>query len=109
MKYILSLIALVLVVGSCDNHSTGPRYDPGCHSIPSDEPQVFCNGDSIPWDCVKQERYVNGKLRFHYSEDGCCDALIETLSGTPTGTKTPITEDQVRKGLNLERDDEQRE
>lgn len=109
MKYLLSLIALVLVVGSCDNHQTGKRYDPGCHTVPPGEPSVFCSGDSIQWDCVMQERYVNGKLRFHYSKDSCCDAIIETLSGTPTGTKTPVTEDQVRKGMGLELDDGQRE
>jgi len=109
MKYILSLIALVLVIGSCDNKDTGKHYDPDCHAIPSGEPKIFCNGDSIPWDCVKQERYVNGKLKFHYSKEGCCDAVIETLSGTPTGKRTSITEDQIQEGLNFEPEHEQRE
>jgi len=104
-KYIIGLIAIAFLFVGCgqssepDSCGTQMVYDPGCHSIPDGEPQVFCNGDSIHWDCTYQEAYVNDRIEFHYSDDGCCDAVIKYKSSDRSDERTDI------KSISLERDE----
>lgn len=112
MRKFLVFMTLTLLFVSCGSNQsdleTNRPPDP-CTVVPDDVPKVMCSGDSIEWDCNLQNAYVNGKLSFHYSDDGCVNAIItQGPGGNPTGTHTEITPDQIRQGIGLEKD-EQRE